>query len=216
MSVIEHYGLKTPLHEHPLPGPDDGGRCGGCDAGLKRIVRSWIGRIAAEVDPRMDGVAMQKAVIVTRRWRRRLTVHGRGRLADEWSVGLCAIAHSRGDHPFLPVVDRDPLQLPTTCRRWMSTCVIGITSADRRSRKRHARPAMFTLHAELEGLEVADSRPTGRLAGAISHRLGAMRALAGEISLTFRRDMKSLTGPVPGRSGDLAGSGFRRLRHGAR
>ncbi len=230
-SVIEHYGLKTLLYGTLLPGPDIGRRAGDVmrrvrDAGFETGIHcwdhvDWQDRVAG-ADREWTARQMQKAVDrYAEIFGAAATVHGAAgwqmnghalRLAEELGFSHCS--DSRGDHPFLPVVDGEVIrcpQLPTTLPTLDELIgVDGITPdhvADRLlaiTQTPRATGHVFTLHAELEGLRflpILDRLLTGwRTQG---YRLGAMRTLAGEISLDALPRHEIADGTVPGRSGTL-------------
>ncbi|MCB1779799.1 MAG: 4-deoxy-4-formamido-L-arabinose-phosphoundecaprenol deformylase, partial [Candidatus Competibacteraceae bacterium] len=134
------------------------------------------------------------------------------RLTGELGFAWCS--DSRGTHPFLPVVDGKTIacpQLPTTLPTLDE--LIGVDGimpddvADHLLEMTQTVPDaghVFTLHAELEGLKflpVLDGLLTGwRKQG---YRLGALRALAGEMTLDALPCHTIMEGTIPGRSGAL-------------
>ena len=230
-SVIEHYGWKTLLYGTLLPGPDIGRRAGDVmrrvrDAGFETGIHCWDHVLwqdhVAGADREWTARQMQKAVDrYAEIFGTAATIHGAAgwqmnnhalRLAEEFGFAWCS--DSRGTHPFLPVVDGETIhcpQLPTTLPTLDE--LIGVDGAtpdnvaDRllaMTQTPQATGHVFTLHAELEGLRflpILDRLLTGwRTQG---YRLGAMRALAGEISPDALPRHEIADGTVPGRSGTL-------------
>ncbi len=210
-SVLEHYGLKTLLYGTLLPGPDIGRRAGEVmrsvrDAGFETGIHCWDHVLwqdhAAHADWQWTLGEMRKAVErYTEIFGVAAAVHGAAgwqmnryalRLTGELGFAWCS--DSRGTHPFLPVVDGKTIacpQLPTTLPTLDE--LIGVDGimpdnvADHLLEMTQTVPDaghVFTLHAELEGLKflpVLDGLLTGwRKQG---YRLGALRALAGEMTL---------------------------------
>ena len=230
-SVIEHYGWKTLLYGTLLPGPDIGRRAGHVmrrvrDAGFETGIHCWDHVLwqdhVAGADREWTAQQMRKAVDrYAEIFGAAATVHGAAgwqmnghalRLAE--ALGFTWCSDSRGTHPFLPVVDGETVycpQLPTTLPTLDE--LIGVDGAtpdnvtDRllaMTQTPQATGHVFTLHAELEGLRflpILDRLLSGwRIQG---YRLGAMRALVGEISLDALPRYEIADGTVPGRSGTL-------------
>ncbi|HRY18833.1 MAG TPA: 4-deoxy-4-formamido-L-arabinose-phosphoundecaprenol deformylase [Candidatus Competibacteraceae bacterium] len=230
-SVLEHYGLKTLLYGTLLPGPDIGRRAGEVmrsvrDAGFETGIHCWDHVLwqdhAAHADWQWTLGEMRKAVErYTEIFGVAAAVHGAAgwqmnryalRLTGELGFAWCS--DSRGTHPFLPVVDGKTIacpQLPTTLPTLDE--LIGVDGimpdnvADHLLEMTQTVPDaghVFTLHAELEGLKflpVLDGLLTGwRKQG---YRLGALRALAGEMTLDALPCHTIMEGTIPGRSGAL-------------
>lgn len=181
-SVVSHYGLKTLLYGTLLPGPDIGRRCAdemraARDAGFDVGIHCW------DHTSWQDFVARADARWTERQLRRAVDrfaeifgaaprVHGAAgwqmnahalRLLD--ALGFALASDGRGTHPFVPVVDGQPLrcpQLPTTLPTLDE--LIGRAGCDasnvaeRLLRLTERPPAfghVYTLHAELEGMKLA-------------------------------------------------------------
>ncbi len=231
-SVLEHYGLKTLLYGTVLPGPDIGRRAGEAmrrvrDAGFETGIHCWdhvdwqdhVAGASREWTVRRMQWAVERYAAI---FGAAATVHGAAgwqmnghalRLTE--SLGFSHGSDSRGDHPFLPVVDGEVIrcpQFPTTLPTLDELIgVDGVTPAnvaDRLLERTQTPPPtghVFTLHAELEGLKflpILDRLLTGwRTQG---YRLGALRTLAWEISPDALPRHEVTCGTVPGRSGTLS------------
>ena len=230
-SLIEHYGLKTLLYGTLLLGPDIGRRAGDAmrrvrAAGFETGIHCWdhvywqdhVAGADHEWTVRQMRKAVERYVEI---FGAAATVHGAAgwqmnghalRFAGE--LGFAYSSDSRGTHPFLPVVDGETIhcpQFPTTLPTLDELIgVDGITPdnvADRLLAMTETPPAtghVFTLHAELEGMKflpILDRLLAGwREQG---YRLGALRALAGEIPSDALPRHAVFDGTVPGRTGTL-------------
>ena len=230
-SVIEHYGWKTLLYGTLLPGPDIGRRAGDVmrrvrDAGFETGIHCWDHVLwqdhVAGADREWTAQQMRKAVDrYAEIFGTAATMHGAAgwqmnnhalRLAEEFGFAWCS--DSRGTHPFLPIVDGETIrcpQLPTTLPTLDELIGVDGTTpinvADRllaMTQTLQVTGHVFTLHAELEGLRflpILDQLLSGwRTQG---YRLGAMRALAGEISPDTLPQHEVTYGTMPGRTGTL-------------
>lgn len=230
-SVIEHYGLKTLLYGTLLPGPDIGQRAGDAmrrvrDAGFETGIHCWDHVLWQDrvVGADREWTAHQMRQAVERFveiFGVAATVHGAAgwqmnghalRLTEE--LGFTCCSDGRGTHPFLPIVDGETLrcpQFPTTLPTLDELIgVDGVTPdnvTDRLLAMTRTAPAtghVFTLHAELEGMKflpILDRLLAGwREQG---YRLGALRTLAGDISLDALPRHEVIHGTVPGRTGTL-------------
>ena len=236
-SVLEHYGLKTLLYGTLLPGPDIGRRARDVmrsvrDAGFETGIHCWDHVLwqdrAAGADREWTTGQMHKAVDRYQKiFGATATVQGAAgwqmndhalRLTRELDFAWCS--DSRGTHPFLPVVNGEVIacpQLPTTLPTLDELIGIdGITPdnvADRLLAMTRTPPDtghVFTLHAELEGMKflpILDRLLTGwRKQG---YCLGALRTLAGELTLDALPRHAVIEGTVPGRTGTLLAQGYR-------
>ncbi|HCB14723.1 MAG TPA: 4-deoxy-4-formamido-L-arabinose-phosphoundecaprenol deformylase [Gammaproteobacteria bacterium] len=230
-SVLEHYGLKTLLYGTLLPGPDIGRRAGEVmrsvrDAGFETGIHCWDHVLwqdhAADADWKWTIGEMRKAVErYTEIFGVAAAVHGaagwqmnRHALWLTGELGFAWCSDSRGTHPFLPVVDGKTIacpQLPTTLPTLDE--LIGVDGimpgnvANHLLEMTQTAPDaghVFTLHAELEGLKFLPVLD-GLLAGwrKQGYRLGALRALAGEMTLDALPRHTIMEGTIPGRSGAL-------------
>ncbi len=181
-SVVSHYGLKTLLYGTLLPGPDIGGRCAAemravRDAGFEVGIHCWdhvawqdfVASADARWTERQFGLAVERFGEIFGAAPR---VHGAAgwqtsahalRLLDAYGFALASDA--RGTHPFVPVVDAQPLrcpQVPTTLPTLDE--LIGRDGCDASNVAEHlldltARAPdhghVYTLHAELEGMKLA-------------------------------------------------------------
>jgi peptidoglycan/xylan/chitin deacetylase (PgdA/CDA1 family) len=234
-SVLEHYGLKTLLYGTLLPGPDIGRRAGDVmrsvrDTGFETGIHCWDHVLwqdrVADADQEWTTVQMHKAIDRYREiFGGPATVHGaagwqmnRHALRLTGELGFTWCSDSRGTHPFLPVVDGATIacpQLPTTLPTLDELIgVDGVTPddvADRLLAMTRTPPDaghVFTLHAELEGMKflpILDRLLTGwREQG---YRLGALRTLAGELTLDGLPRHAVGEGTVAGRTGTLLTQG---------
>ena len=230
-SVIEHYGLKTLLYGTLLPGPDIGRRAGdvmrrihavGFETGIHGWDHVYWQDQVAGADRAWTVRQMRKAVArYAEIFGAAASVHGAAgwqmnshalRLTGE--LGFTCCSDSRGAHPFLPVVDGVTIhcpQFPTTLPTLDELIGLdGITPdnvADRLLALTASAPAtghVFTLHAELEGLNFLPILER-LLAGwrAQGYRLGALRTLAGETPSAGLPPHTVTYGTVPGRTGTL-------------
>jgi peptidoglycan/xylan/chitin deacetylase (PgdA/CDA1 family) len=231
-SVLEHYGVRQLLYGTLLPGPDIGRRC----APLMRSVAQqgfevgihtwdhirWQDHVAGQ-DAAWTRREMQQAVV---RFSDVFGTPPRTHGAAGWQMNPHAYwleaelgfdygSDTRGDTPFLPVIDdavagcpQVPTTLPTLdeligvegmdadqCADYL----LRLTADDPRAHH------VYTLHAELEGM---------KLAGVFDHLLQGWRG-QGYTLCAVRTYFESLDvtrlprhavtlGTVPGRSGTLA------------
>lgn len=231
-SVTSHYGLKTLLYGTLLPGPDIGRlaademRAAGI-AGHETGVHTWdhvlwqdyVARKGASWTERQMRLAVERYVEI---FKQPPTVHG----AAGWQMNDAALAllgklgfriasDTRGTTPFVPVVQgrecvpQYPTTLPTL-DELIGRDGITVDNAHEVLLRQSAdgRDHVFTLHAELEGGQLApvmERLLTGwRGAGMALRTLGDYASLldAGRLPRA-----PVLRGTVEGRSGDLAVQG---------
>jgi peptidoglycan/xylan/chitin deacetylase (PgdA/CDA1 family) len=232
-SVVRHYGLRTLLYGTLLPGPDIGKRAGNVmrnvrDEGFEVGVHAWdhVGW--------QDGVAIGSAEWTVGEMQRaceRFTdifkepprVHG----AAGWQMNVHALrltqtlgfefcSDGRGTHPHLPVWKAELIrcpQLPTTLptldeligedgvtEHNAAERVLELTATTAAS----GAAQVFTLHAELEGMQLAHVFEQ-LLSGwkAQGWRLASMRALYETFQPLALPRCEVGPGSVPGRSGTL-------------
>jgi peptidoglycan/xylan/chitin deacetylase (PgdA/CDA1 family) len=232
-SVVRHYGLRTLLYGTLLPGPDIGCRAGDQmrqvrDEGFEVGVHAWD-HVAWQ-----DGVAIGTAEWTGREMQRaceRFTdifkepprVHG----AAGWQMNVHALrltqalgfefcSDGRGTHPHLPVWNAELIrcpQLPTTLPTLDELIGEGGVTANNAAEhvlEMTAAPAatgtpqVFTLHAELEGMQLAHVFER-LLSGwkAQGWRIASMRALYETLQPLALPRCEVGSGSVPGRSGKL-------------
>ena len=232
-SVISHYGLKTLMYGTVLPGPDIGKRCAAIlrrvrDEGFEVGIHTW------DHTKWQDGVARAneswthwQMALAFQRFREIFgedpAVHG----AAGWqmnahayrrtqSLGFRYASDTRGSHPFIPVIRAEIVgcpQYPTTLPTLDELIGLeGITEANVAESllQRTRKPAshIYTLHAELEGMKLAQVFER-LLEGwkAQGYQLVAMRDLVAETSPSSLPLHSVMDAPVPGRSGNLAAQG---------
>ena len=232
-SVVRHYGLRTLLYGTLLPGPDIGKRAGNVmrqarDEGFEVGVHAWD-HVAWQ-----DGVAIGTAEWTGREMQRaceRFTdifkesprVHG----AAGWQMNVHAMrltqtlgfefcSDGRGTHPHLPVWKAELIrcpQLPTTLPTLDELIgEDGVTEHNAAERlleltaaaAANGAPQVFTLHAELEGMQLAHVFER-LLSGwkAQGWQLASMRALHETLQPLALPRCEVGPGSVPGRSGTL-------------
>jgi undecaprenyl phosphate-alpha-L-ara4FN deformylase len=232
-SVTQHYGVKTLLYGVLLPGPQIGRRCGqimrevahrGFEVGVHTYDHiKWQDGVARAGEPwtRRQLVLAREEFI--RVFDRPPEAHG----AAGWQVngsvpglerelGFRYASDTRGEGPFVPVVDGREIpvpQLPTTLPTLDE--LIGREDLGGADPVEHllaltepGRDQVFTLHAELEG---------GAYLGGFERLLRAWRARGFDLvdleTYARRLDLARLprcpieSGTVEGRSGTLAVQG---------
>ncbi len=229
--VVHHYGVKTLLYGTLLPGPDIGRRAGDVmrmtrDEGFETGVHSF------DHVRWQDGVATADAAWtrseMTRMCERYADVFGeapRVHGAAGWQMNLHALrltqrlgfeyaSDGRGTHPHLPFWNAEPVrcpQFPTTLPTLDELIGLdGVTATDAADRLLHltgtpvASGHVFTLHAELEGMQLAPVLE--QLLGgwkAQGWQLGSLRQMRDAVEpLALPRAYVGI-GTVPGRSGTL-------------
>ena len=232
-SVVRHYGVKTLLYGTLLPGPDIGKRAGDImrrvrDEGFDVGLHAWdhVGW--------QDGVALGGAEWTAGEMRRaceRFTdifkepprVHG----AAGWQMNVHALrltqalgyefcSDGRGTHPHLPVWNAELIrcaQLPTTLPTLDELIGENGVTEDNVGERLFELTAgaattgmsqVFTLHAELEGMQLA--RVFERLLSGWKTqgwRLASMRTLYETLQPLALPRCEVGPGAVPGRSGTL-------------
>lgn len=233
--VTSHYGLTTLMYGTLLPGPDIGVRCFSemqavRDAGFEVGIHCW------DHVKWQDGVAgadqAWTATELNRAVKRFCEVFGtapkthgaagwqmnRSAYRLEQRLGLDYASDGRGSHPFLPVIDGEPVrcpQIPTTLPTLDE--LLGVDGVDESNVAQHllrqtARPSryphVFTLHAELEGgklLPVFETLLSGwREQG---FNLVSTRTLFNQLEVSSLPFHSVLMEEIPGRSGVLAVQG---------
>lgn len=229
-SVMSHYGLLTLMYGTLLPGPDIGRRCADIlratrDAGFEVGIHCWdhvkwqdgVGAAGAAWTQR----EMQKAVtrytqvfggppraIGAAGWQ--TNIHGL-RLTQRLGFGYAS--DTRGRHPFMPVWNGEIIrcpQLPTTLPTADELIGVDDVTADNvdehllRLTAGSGADQLFTLHAELEGMKLADVFErllTGwREQG---YDIVSLREMAAGLDLAKLPRCEVVRGELPGRSGTL-------------
>jgi undecaprenyl phosphate-alpha-L-ara4FN deformylase len=231
-SVLKHYGLKTLLYGVLLPGPDIGLEAGAVmrsvhDAGFEVGLHTydhvrWQDHVATataawtrvefergiDAFTRVFGFPPQSHAAAG--WQ--INDHG---LALERAFGLNYASDTRGGAPFFPLLAQGVSscpQLPTTLPTFDEIMGVGgvdesTIAADlfRRSGAAVEPLQVFTLHAELEGMQLLDAFESllvkWRESGAAIMRIAKIHELAMLRPLPARA---VIMGEVAGRSGRLA------------
>jgi peptidoglycan/xylan/chitin deacetylase (PgdA/CDA1 family) len=232
-SAVRHYGVRTLLYGTLLPGPDIGLRAGDVmrrvrDEGFETGVHTW------DHTKWQDGVATANAAWTRRQiqlacdryadvFKEAPRVHG----AAGWQMNLHALrltqalgfdycSDGRGTEPHLPVWNAELIrcaQLPTTLPTLDE--LIGVDGVDEGNAHErlhaltatppaHGRGHVFTLHAELEGLQLAPV--LARLISgwkAQGYVVTSMRRLYEQLQPMALPRYEVSPGTVPGRSGTL-------------
>lgn len=231
-SVTSHYGLKTLLYGTLLPGPDIGRRAAAemraaGDAGHETGVHTWdhilwqdyVARKDAAWTERQMLLAVERYVEV---FKAAPTVHG----AAGWQMNDAALellgklgfrvaSDTRGTAPFVPVVHgrecipQCPTTLPTL-DELIGRDGITPDNVHETLLKQSAdgRDHVFTLHAELEGGQLApvmDRLLAGWRAAGIA--TSSLNAYAAQLDAARLPRAPVLRGTVDGRSGELAVQG---------
>jgi len=235
-SVLKNYGLKTLLYGTMLPGPDIGKRCADTlrrvrDSGFETGIHTW------DHVKWQDGVSNADAKWTMHEMHRAVErfeaifgapprVHGAAgwqmnahsyRLTQRLGFDYCS--DTRGICPYIPIVDAEIVacpQIPTTLPTFDE--LIGLDGNDAsnvaakivRIAAEKSVPAghVFTLHAELEGMQLLSAFE--QLLSAWHHAgielvsLGAFLAATGTDRLPRHR---TAIGTVNGRSGSVAQQG---------
>jgi peptidoglycan/xylan/chitin deacetylase (PgdA/CDA1 family) len=230
-SVVGHYGIRSLLYGTLLPGPDISGRAGremqavraaGFEVGVHCHDHTLWQDYVTRRDATWTARQMQLAVdAFTRVFGEPPRTHG----AAGWQMNSAAFrleetlgfdyaSDTRGDSPFLPVIDgqasRCP-QLPTTLPTLDELIgVDGVTEAGAPAKllelTAQRRPGhVFTLHAELEGQRLKP-RFLELLAGwrRQGYQLVALRTLWQALAPESLPRCAVSAGTLPGRSGTLA------------
>jgi peptidoglycan/xylan/chitin deacetylase (PgdA/CDA1 family) len=232
-SVVEHYGFRTLMYGTLLPGPDIGKRCAPIlrrvrDEGFEVGIHTWDhvkwqdGVVAA--DEKWTGWQMALACQRFREvFSEEATVHG----AAGWqmnvhayrrtqSLGFRYASDTRGTHPFIPVIRAEIVgcpQFPTTLPTLdeligLDGVTVDNVAAALLERTVQPRDHVFTLHAELEGMKLANVFET-LLEGwkAQGYELCALREMVNGVEPAKLPLHSVVDAPRQGRSGTLASQG---------
>ena len=180
-SVIEHYGVRTLLYGTLLPGPHIGRSCA-CELRAVRADGFEVGLHAHDHVRWQDFVALRDAQWTQRELERGIEdfaqvfgaapkVHGAAgwqtnneAFAIETQLGFDYGSDTRGTHPFVPVVQGRGTacpQIPTTLPTFDELLGLNGRGAEdvvayllHLTREPLADAHVFTLHAELEGMQL--------------------------------------------------------------
>jgi undecaprenyl phosphate-alpha-L-ara4FN deformylase len=231
-SVTSHYGLRTLLYGTLLPGPDIGRRAAGhmrdtASAGHETGVHTWDHVLWQDYVAQRDAVWTERQMLLAAEryaeiFKQPPAVHG----AAGWQMNDAALellgrlgyrvaSDTRGTAPFVPVVHgreciaQYPTTLPTLDELIGRAGITADNVHDVLLRKSaDGRDHVFTLHAELEGGQLAPVMERllagWRTAGMTVRTLGDYAA--GLDSAVFPR-AAVMRGTVEGRSGELAVQG---------
>ena len=235
-SVLKHYGLRTLLYGTLLPGPHIGRRCApemrevarrGFDVGVHCFDHvKWQDGVAAATE-QWARVELERAhAQFVEVFERQPLIHGaagwqvnRYVPALERSLGFRFASDVRGERPFLPLVDGEPIdvpQLPTTLPTLDELVgrpdlgdIDPVEHLLALTEKAPERDHVFTLHAELEGGAYLPSFErllrTWRERG---YRFSDLATCASELDLAHLPRCPIVSGSVPGRAGVLAVQGM--------
>jgi len=230
--VLSHYGFATLLYGTLLPGPDIGRRCADVmrrvrDADFEVGIHAWDHVKWQDGVPGADARWTERQMLLSRkRFEEIFGEPARAHGAAGWQTNLHALrltqrlgfdycSDTRGSCPFIPVWRAEIVacpQLPTTLptldeligtngltKKNVADHVLNLT------RKCPAAGHVYTLHAELEGGNLAPAFEA-MLAGWKSqgYDLVSMRALAESLDLRSLPRNEIAFGSVAGRSGLLA------------
>ncbi len=231
-NVAGNYGLKTLMYGTLIPGPDIGRKGAAVmravrDAGFEVGIHTWdhirwqdfVARRDADWTAREFGKAVARFGEVFGKAPKTFGAAG-------WQINAHALAleeqfhfdyasDTRGTHPFLPLMNDRKFtvpQLPTTLPtldELVGTDGITVENvADYLLRLTERAPAhghVYTLHAELEGMEllpVFEKLLTGWQQQ--GYELVATRELAAQLDRSKLPVQEVVMGEIPGRSGTLA------------
>ena len=179
-SVVEHYGIKTLLYGTLLPGPDIGKRCGDVmrqtlSAGFEVGIHChdhirWQDHVATQSSG-WTQIEFDKACAKFQQvFGEPARTHGaagwqmnRHAFRLEQQYDLLYASDTRGQHPFIPVIDGETVgcpQLPTTLPTLDELLGIDDIGADNvhlrllRETAAKDKDHVYTLHAELEGMKL--------------------------------------------------------------
>lgn len=242
-SVVDHYGLKTLCYGTLLPGPHIGKRCGAImrqvrDAGFEVGIHTYdhikwqdnvVNRDAVWTAREMERAAAAFRVVFgsdakthgAAGWQ--MNIHAL-RLTQRMGFDYCS--DGRGQTPFLPVYRGELIdcpQLPTTLPTLDE--LIGLNGVNEANvaatllaltDRFIATGHVYTLHAELEGMKLAqvfDRLLVGW--SAQGYRLVSVADINRSIDRKSLPRCEVLQGEVPGRSGSLLlqGNAFLAARH---
>jgi undecaprenyl phosphate-alpha-L-ara4FN deformylase len=231
-SVTSHYGLRTLLYGTLLPGPDIGRRAAdrmreAADAGHETGVHTWDHVLWQDYVAQRDAAWTERQMLMAVEryveiFRKPPSVHG----AAGWQMNDAALellgklgyriaSDTRGTAPFVPVVHgreciaQCPTTLPTLDELIGRD---GVTADDVHDvllrQSADGRDHVFTLHAELEGGQLAPVMERllagWRTAGMTVSTLGDY---ASRLDRALLPRAPVLRGTVEGRSGELAVQG---------
>jgi len=235
-SVLKHYGLKTLLYGTLLPGPHIGRRCAedmrevarrGFDVGVHCFDHvKWQDNVAAATEQWARAEIERARAQFVEVFGRPPVIHGaagwqvnRYVPALERSLGFRFASDVRGEQPFLPVVEGEPInvpQLPTTLPTLDE--LIGRPDLGDVEPVEHLlaltlatpqRDQLFTLHAELEGgVYLPSFERLLRAWRELGYRFSDLTTYASELDLAALPRCPIVPGSVPGRSGMLAVQGM--------
>ena len=231
-SVVRHYGIKTLMYGVLLPGPPIGQRskailretqASGHETGIHCHDHVYWQDHVAQQDEHWTRQEMNAAkTIYETLFGKPATVHGAAgwqinphvlTIEKEW--GLHHASDTRGTHPFLPVMDSSYSscpQLPTTLPTLDE--LLGIDGVEAHTVHEHVlaqsrRPLphghVYTLHAELEGMQLQPVME--RLLQAWQAEgvtIGALSDLHAHLGKERLPRHQIVWGRVPGRSGKVA------------
>ncbi len=183
-SLGKYYGLSTRLYGRLLPGPNIGARCAetlrqassaGFEVGIHAWNRvSWEQKAQGAANPWIEDQMRRACTSFSEIFATAPTVHAaagwrmnRHALRLTQRLGFDYASDSRGNHPFMPVIDGELVacpQLPTTLPTLDEILALepGFTpehAADRilQLSAAIAGDHVFTLRAELEGMKFPDA-----------------------------------------------------------
>ncbi|HQR03267.1 MAG: 4-deoxy-4-formamido-L-arabinose-phosphoundecaprenol deformylase [Proteobacteria bacterium] len=230
-SVVSHYGLKTLMYGTLLPGPDIGRRCadilrGVGESGFETGIHCWdhirwqdgVRNAPMAWTEREMGLAASRYLEV---FKSPAATHG----AAGWQMnphalrltqrlGMTHASDCRGQRPFMPVWNGEVVdcpQLPTTLPTLDE--LIGLDGLDAgnvhehllgMTREESTTGHVYTLHAELEGMKLAETFEKLLLGWKHQgYRLIALRDLRAGLNPDTLPRHEIGWGTVPGRSGEL-------------
>lgn len=233
-SVLRHYGLRTLLYGVLLPAPDIGRRATGPMVDCRRAghecgLHSWDHVVWQDGVRRRDASwTRRQMTLAYQRFTEVLgeapATHGAAgwqmnehalRQIDDW--GMAYASDGRGAGAYVPTIAGQPcrhVQLPTTLPtldeligtdgvtpQTVGTALLAMTHSD--------RDQVFTLHAELEGGQLATVFDA-LLAGwrAQGHGLVSLGELHGHLHRAGLPQSPLAWGSVPGRSGEVIVGGI--------
>ena len=236
-SVLSHYGVRTLLYGTLLPGPHIGRTCGsemratraaGFEVGLHSHDHVlWQDSVARRDDTWTRCELLRGFECFHEIFGVQPRVHGAAgwqmngsAFAMEADFGLAYASDTRGTHPFLPVIDDTATncpQVPTTLPTLDE--VIGVDGRTPAAAAAHlleltrAPPAtghVYTLHAELEGMQLQSEMET-LLAGwrAQGYRLVTLRSLLSTYDGEALPAHRIRAAPISGRTGSVMTQGER-------
>lgn len=234
-SVTSHYGLKTLLYGTLIPGPNIGKRAkqemqaivnAGHEVGIHCYDHVRWQDFVAKRDATWTEQQMQRAAdAFLDIFGRRATVHGAAgwqlnshALRYQEIMGLSYASDVRGEFPFLPIMDNIEFQCPQIPTTLPTIDELvgreGITEDNvhetifRESRKSLPNGHVFTLHAEMEGLNfLATMEKLIVQWQAAGDKLCTMYDIYQTLDLTKLKRQPVIWQEIAGRSGVLATQG---------